>query len=469
MKTNNPFLNLGFITTLLLQALSASASDGAGVRGGGEVVDVDGQYVMRDLKERAVFDCHSGTELMNENPLVFTILDKVKALDWYFADELKTEMGFLRFCFTGPLYPLDTHDRDLPVIPSPEISRFVAYRDHSKVLIDEQLFHDPKLSPRQRALLLVHETMHSYLPMNVDDGSITDPNVLHQKMIDNDIQFPTEVENLDAYQKQVEFALYISESDREKAILASQTLEELTVQPVSGYAKAKIAEALAPWDRDRVMNATYEILINDLRSILLHGSDTDFESILSKTYTNIDPLVIALSISNELTPSRFTELLNSPNYHGVFNRIYDNMAQAKISYSDFRVRASEDLIIKLGLSREDGTPITSLSSQDASKCLPIEANAIVERLIWLARKGQWQAIEDNVTENIAFYAAFGFEKQRSQISNLNIYVKREKPHAMDKLSDLSQTLIDRMLDKMADELDDDTFAKLKSMIHFNQF
>jgi len=40
---------------------------------------------------------------------------------------------------------------------------------------------------------------------------------------------------------------------------------------------------------------------------------------------------------------------------------------------------------------------------------------------------------------------------------------------MDKLSDLSQTLIDRMLDKMADELDDDTFAKLKSMIHFNQF
>ena len=57
--------------------------------------------------------------MMKDNPMVFTILDHVADLDWYFADELKSEMRFLTFCYTGHLRPLDTHDANLPVEPSP--------------------------------------------------------------------------------------------------------------------------------------------------------------------------------------------------------------------------------------------------------------------------------------------------------------------------------------------------------------
>ena len=93
-----------------------------------------------------------------------------------------------------------------------------------------------------------------------------------------------------------------------------------------------------------------------------------------------------------------------------------------MTYTGFRILASNDLIWKLGISGES-RPLTSLSVDEHTDELPIEARAIAEQLVWLAKAGQWSAIQLQATNNPEFYSAFGWKTQKGTITSNGDFAK----------------------------------------------
>src|SRR4051794_8074148 len=110
---------LKLVPALLLLSAAAASAEGVGVRGGGEVVDINGELFLRDIVEKSVCDSKTGSEMLAAAPATEKLLAAVEKLDWYFALELKRELRFLRFCMTGTLKPLMTdRGRNVPAEPS---------------------------------------------------------------------------------------------------------------------------------------------------------------------------------------------------------------------------------------------------------------------------------------------------------------------------------------------------------------
>ena len=151
-----------------------------------------------------------------------------------------------------------------------------------------------------RALILVDETMHTYLAMDlefrrqklfgmvraisdIDEGTITERSELHEKMKTNGVQFPTDVDELDLYQKPVEFATSFTKEERKKAILTENQPESLTLINQSEETRCRIEGALAAWDKNKVMGAFHHVLIPSIMDIFVKGTPQEFSAVLGKS------------------------------------------------------------------------------------------------------------------------------------------------------------------------------------------
>ena len=112
----------------------------------------------------SVCENKDGTELRKENPEIDRILGRLARLDWYFAAGLKFEIDQLQVCMTRELIRLRDRDWSSVIEYRPKELEQAAIRflDSYDVYLNKEIY--ASLSSRDRAYLIVHEAIHSFIP-----------------------------------------------------------------------------------------------------------------------------------------------------------------------------------------------------------------------------------------------------------------------------------------------------------------
>ncbi|MBL7716504.1 MAG: hypothetical protein JNL01_13650 [Bdellovibrionales bacterium] len=136
------------------------------IGGGGDLIPNPkpvGGYELRDLVDPSTCNWVSGKDFVEKSVEFQSILSALDRLHWFFALSVKKEAARLSYCIAKLKLrgsPDDLfNDDQLGAIR-------VAYRMGNSVFLDQDLFEN-QISDRSRAWVVLHETLHSYLPMSV--------------------------------------------------------------------------------------------------------------------------------------------------------------------------------------------------------------------------------------------------------------------------------------------------------------
>jgi hypothetical protein len=255
------------LVALLLWGPTLAQATGGGVRGGGQVYDVNGSQELFSLLTTSKCEISkSGYKMMQEIPLIEETLEKIAAIDWYLAFEFRREIGYLDFCFTGPLKWTDgwtesqrkeaerqsIHKKD----PREIYTENWAIRVNRVVFIDRNLFDQqgnpgsqrrpltPEEVMERRTNKVFHEMMHSYyddmndlrrkekmsgmekLIVNIREGIITDTDGLYSSFRTNGFYFPQTHQILAANREAITFLLNDSRQQLEM-IMKAEEIDDL--------------------------------------------------------------------------------------------------------------------------------------------------------------------------------------------------------------------------------------------------
>lgn len=461
---------------LALLSLMSSQVYAHGVRGGGHVIEVNGKLELVDLVTSATCHWISGQELIQQSSGVNSILAKIEKLDWYLALELKREIEYISWCMTGNLYSVPANDNDSFVQQLTRGVQQAAFRYNESAYIDQHKFN--KLSSSSQAYLIFHETLHSYLPMNlemrifklqslvstirrIDLGQITNRRSLHLNLSQNHMDFPLTVDKLDAHKKSLSFIL-APIHDRIALVLNTKNPESLIHQSV-----ARAIPYLAKWDKLAVQNS--DSSINEvLLEIFKEGNLHEIQFVLNEqTYERINPASVALSIYEELSPEVQELVKNSRYFTKIVQNGVDYLNGIRFTILNGRIISTMNLQ-KLSSQCEEleiryTTSLTPMSRN--KKCqLPTQLQAISNLLVIMAKYNDEQIIRSLFLENQELISALRFENAMKNLGSLNTPISRERLLALNVLTDIQKAMKALMVNTIQDKLSGNEFELTKNFL-----
>ena len=465
-------LPLAFASILALPAFAAES--GSGVRGGGHVVDVDSNPYLMDLVSRSVCDWKKGEELLSELPVLNETLTKLEKLDWYFAADFKKDLSGLNFCMTGALYKVSPYDWGSITKPSQEERpRQAGYRLYDKAYIDTSIFE--KMDEVNQAMLIVHETMHSYFSMNtyerslklrsmvktldnVRAGKVVTREKLHYHMQMNEVMFPLTVAQLDPRKEAVKF-LTGSIQERSAAILKTAKPEAFL-----DLAPAQIM-ALAPWDRFFVQYSWQRAGIL-AEAVLFTMKDLDPQTLAlfidRKEFKVLNPVKLAFAELYSFSPDQIEVILASKRMATLLDSGFDELNKVKFEVKDYLFLAPVEFQKLTSDSAEEVKAVVSLKS---NKRLSRSLMWLVETIIILNQNGEL----DKIIKDEDFYSALGLKNQKAQIQETVVKIEREKKVALEVVNNLSMDMINNLLIELEGRVSAEEYKKIVSQINFNNF
>lgn len=474
MKISKQIMCLIAGVTLSFTAVAKTESVGSGTRGGGHSIDVDSTPFLMDLVTKAVCEWKKGDELIAELPSIQKTLEKLNRLDWYFSADLKDAISNMNFCLTGPLYTVPAYEfNSVTTHPAGERTRQAGYRLYENAYIDHDIFES--MNEDNKGMLIIHETMHSYLAMNTVDrslklrsmvktldkvrkGEIVTRGKLHYDMQMNDIMFPLNVDQLDGKKEAVMF-LKGSMDYKKKALLRTIKLEELINLTPSQVL------ALSEWDASLFESTVLRntILKDALIATMQTLSPNELETFLNeKELKKLSLVKTALNDFYAFSKDQQLAILSSGQFNKMLNSGFDEILNERLLTTDFLVVASpefQEIVTGKGL---EATPVVRLTK---ALEFPQRLNWLIETMIILQENKSLNVL----TSNEKFYRALGLKNQKEQLQNSETRIEREKSVALESLDNLSKALVDLLLNKLRNRVDAETYSEMVKNINLNNF
>ena len=476
MKTTS--IVKGMAVAMLGLAAAAYAREGSGVRGGGQIVDVNSTPELMDLATNAVCDWQPGSDVVAaHSSFQQHVIDPLGKLDWYFADDLLNEARTLRFCFTGPLYRVTPSDPNSPVLPPDQKdARQIGYRLNETIYIDSALFNDPKMSEYQRAYVILHEVIHSYFPMDlqdrqlklrsmvkaissVDSGTIATRKDLYFQMHQNEVAFPTVADALDPYRAQIEYL--VERADKQEHDLT--TLSASAVDAIINLPQATIAN-LAPWDNQFLTSySPKEVLSQACLQRMIDETTQGFSEVLADpALQEIDPSLIALGNAQKLSPEKQAILMSGDFRKAVYDSVFASIMNAKLALqADGRTTLDANPSEALGVQSGLATPILDLPMPTV---LPPDFASVANLIILYAKTGQWDLMNGFAGPGSPFADVLGLQPIHQAIAQAQFTYTIEKEFSDRRVSLLSQQLTQLMTSYFKNALTSDDFNHVVQIV-----
>lgn len=470
------------LLALSIPSFAGERSEGSGVRGGGEIVDYQGSPELRDLVDSTTCDWISGDQMVTKVPTVESILAKLSELDWYFAFELEREIRSLDYCLTSHLIKINTQDRDALTTTYLQDTSQVAIRLNHDVYIDQVLM--ASLTAQSQGYLLIHETMHSYLRMKEPqrnqklrsmvksiqkavNGSISNVKDLHFQMTKNAIQFPQTGPELSAYSEQIKIALG-DQAYRRNLILSSAFLK-----PLFNLLPQALIENLAPWDQKEYAVKAISNLAPLMEPFCQERDYEVLKKVLqAKDISGFSTALVCMSVEGIEDDLEFRKfLLTTVDFPEIFKQFFIQLLKKNVSLNDYRIVADAELA---RLSREKNripnTPVMRLfaPTPDTWNRLDREMTGFFEAITLLIREGQWSVIETEIQKSALFYQAFETVSLMGQIVVMPGTISREKTHALEALTELTNGFWKTALAVLSAKLTPDALERLREGIDFRR-
>ena len=454
-KMKKKWLGVALLTTLIG---SSFAGDHSGVRGGGHVIEVNGQLELVDVVSNATCDWFAGQELIKYYPAIEQTLKKIEKLDWYLALELRREIEFISWCMTGNLYSVPASDNDSFVQQLTKGVQQAAFRYNGSAYIDQTKFS--RLNSSSQAYLIFHEMLHSYLPMNlemrifklqsllstvrkVDLGQIKTRESLHLNLAKNEMDFPLTVSKLEPYKNSIQFILSSLEN-RVEAILSNQGPEKL-IHP-------KIKEALpfvAEWDREAIFNA--EVAITTALAEIFRSQDLkQVKYVLNdQTYQKINPAAVALTVYQELSPQIQKEVTSSTYFSKIIQQGSDFLNGISFSIANGRIVGDLALQSLSGNCKASAPSYTTSLILRGDKCqLPAKIQAIADIMVNLVETEDDAFLEKQLEQNSDLIRALRMESAIDSLNKMDPVIVREKSLAREVVKNLQTELVHDLIEQV---------------------
>jgi len=468
---------LGSFLLITCMGISPNAFGGAGARGGGEVVDINGEYFPRDIVEQARCDWVPGSDMIKAVPETKKLFQGIAKVDWYFALELEREMSFLNFCLTGPLHPIFGHSRNVPQIFSSFTSEFVGLRHNTRVLLDGGIFYSPKMSGDSRALILAHETMHTYITMDMDPGErriamFTAVDTLararagtltsdqfHYKMRQSNVDFPQTAAQLEPYKLQVSFVLGNTEQ-KARMLLETRPVDRL----VRGH-YSKLAPLLAEWDQDTIKMIPEAALTEAYQAVISVGTSDEIQMALNQTSSRyVSPQTIALAELSKLSTDQKPRVLGSIQLPQVIVGVLNHMAEADVQICKLNICANSAFQDWTGVEHSSlDLPVVSIAERFDDREFSIDWRALTNGLVELIRKSDWNNVEDLIKRPL-FSAAIKLSHASQSLSSINPPMPREKQYVQEDMEHFQQATLEHAFNVFDAVLEPDESAHVSRLI-----
>ena len=287
-------MNKLFLLTTVLSTMSTQLIAASGTRGGGHIVQIKQERYLMDMASAAVCDWKRGEELFNDYPELNTIFDELNKIEWYFASELKQELKGLDFCFTGSLRSVSPYDWYSPVGHNRDETIIQGgYRIDNDVYFDKKQL--TKISKYDQAMFMIHETMHSFLPMDILErnlklrtitrvigrigkGKSVNTKDLYFNMYKSEVSFPRMLNKLKDYKKQLIF-LNASKEESMEMVLNSNNPESLIDFNYLDF------NAISEKDYNELYFHMDNVKLRDvLTSLIINGNPSVIKKIIDEKY-----------------------------------------------------------------------------------------------------------------------------------------------------------------------------------------
>ncbi len=138
-----------------------------GTKAGGQTVDVNGTPSLRDLVNKSVCTWDYLSDFIGKVRYFPKVLESLDKARWYLKRQVEQEIGNLKVCITqGDLVQLPAEDRDKVTTFELKTKKQVAIRLNQDIYLDFAEFS--KMSEIDQGYLILHEIIHSFLPMKTD-------------------------------------------------------------------------------------------------------------------------------------------------------------------------------------------------------------------------------------------------------------------------------------------------------------
>lgn len=461
-------------TGLNLSNGSVRGGEGGGTRGGGETVDFNGRPELRDLVEQSVCEWRGGDDVVAATPHVRTVLRNISRLNWYFALALESEIRNLNYCITGALVRVRTEDEDGLTAVVTEGTRQVAIRLMDEVYIDDTIFQ--RMSARSQAYLIVHEAMHSFLSWGeeqrnqklrsivravegIEAGRISTRSSLALQMERNGVDFPADVSELDAYQRQVTFMLG-DFATRTQALVASNN-------PVRFFATMSSLNSNLLWTphRELLKQASLESFVEEV----IFNDSTEVLELLARP-SNIRTTVLTqatLSANSELNPHVVAWLEREAPVDQLVDLILADLKERAVvdNGSQLVVRGQE----LLSLGGTENTSVTSLVAINNAAWAQVspELRTYAQLIAKLLREEDQSSVERITVNHPAFYAAFGVTEIKAAIDRTR-FTAQEKDLAKRNVTVMAVAFWNLVQDVALRDVPRVRWQEVKNQINFNQ-
>jgi hypothetical protein len=167
-KTKLLIMSLPLMASLSLTG-ATFAHEGTGVRGGGVTVDVNGRPTLKDLVDNTDCIWIKASDLAKTLPHFPVIEANIEKESWYLELNIEQELANLNVCQTpANLITVSSQDQDGVTIDTTAQTggktAQVGVRLNEEIFLDTTLFK--QMSPIDQAYLLLHETLHSFIPLD---------------------------------------------------------------------------------------------------------------------------------------------------------------------------------------------------------------------------------------------------------------------------------------------------------------
>jgi hypothetical protein len=474
-------------TLIALQLLKGTVAFAQGQEGhGGDVLDINGTPRLYDLVTRATCEWKQGQEILAIYPSIDRILKKIAPLNWYLAASLRREIRDLKYCLTGDLFKIDPPDQTEAIrgdIREFEKARQAGIRVGNRVYVDRRILKG--MLETEKGFFFVHEAVHAYIGNDVDDRkhkvwdvvaafgrvdkrALTSASQLAFQLTESDFDFPLgSAGRLEPYRNQIDFLL-ADPARRRELILQSADPESLANLPVQ-----QVNALLSP--RDRIRENPSSTLQQELRSILLDGSDSDFGRVLAKSrWSKVQPVLLAYSAFGELSAGKQVALKRSGKISTLVKQSYAWFTGLKTENIRYRCMANPD-VQALASADPKSAPVPFISLIPRAKFIrnqaPLPSQALASAVFarMLVQNASWEELRTSITDNPLFYRAFSLKDLLDGIRQSKTYFPEEQAPAIKMAKNIRYGLVQEWLGEAVRGLTSEQVSQFRKMIHFKEF
>lgn len=427
------------LLTTLMSSLIGYTEEGKGGHGGftdeyGNLMDTNPNVVCTSWK--------SGQRMISENPGINRILDRVSQVNWVVAHSMRRELENLAFCSTGELVHLGEQYESpfncqgfSPTMPEFDDYRQAGIRLGDQVFIDRSIFRT--LSQRQKALLVLHETAHSFFTpctmnrrmrmqsfvnslIRVADGVLTNSDNFIYEIEQNYVEIPYQLPTSDIPSEV--FTFINSSIDEQVRRLQSTDIGDLLIVEEN--------------DTDILVNNLIKESVKRVTTQVC--SENDNEQVNNLLENEELGLVISSACLNSSTnPEIINNLLESDALNHGLNEFYSRLSTNRFKMNDNGTR----LVSSTGLALFDipsEIQILDIFPENRDIASHIEMKAFIEVISFLIERNEVDLSNRLIRSNSNFYAAFGVSGVQAQMNEIhtNELFNRHVARAANRVSDI---------------------------------